>query len=72
MLTLSASGWTHGTRFVLYDYETWSMWFCTDTDCRYTAITGFYSDRKLTTVNSEKTTWKQWKGAHPDSKYVLY
>ncbi len=27
ILTLSASGWTYGRIFVLYDYETESMWF---------------------------------------------
>ncbi|MBD3180574.1 MAG: DUF3179 domain-containing protein [Candidatus Latescibacteria bacterium] len=72
VLTLSASGWTYGTRFVLYDYQTWSMWFCMDSSCSYTGITGSYSDRQLTAVHSEKTTWNQWKNSHPDSKYMLY
>jgi hypothetical protein len=72
VLTLSASGWTYGTRFVLYDYETLSMWFCMDMNCSYTAITGFYADSVLAPVNSEKTTWQQWKSGHPNSKYVLY
>ncbi|MBD3384139.1 DUF3179 domain-containing protein [candidate division KSB1 bacterium] len=56
-LTISASGWTDLTRFILYDYETKSMWFPLTGTTGLTAISGHYADRKLEEIASQKTTW---------------
>ncbi len=71
ILTLSASGWTYGTRFVLYDYQTESMWFCMDSTCAYTCISGFYADRRLEKFSSEKTVWSEWKDRYPATGYAV-
>ncbi len=72
---MSASGWTYGSRFVLYDYETESMWFCMDirgeNNCVYTCISGVFADQRLDMYPSVKTSWDQWKANHPESKYVI-
>lgn len=72
LLTLSASGWTYGSRFVLYDYETESLWFRLDDTTGLTCIGGSFADEKLAEIASSKTTWNAWKSAHPTTKYILY
>ena len=47
ILTLSASGWTYRNTFVLWDYETESLWYHLEGDSGLTCISGFYADRKL-------------------------
>jgi hypothetical protein len=71
VLTLSASGWTYFNRFVLYDYETESLWFCLgDGSCELTCVSGEFADRKLEKLAWSATTWQEWKGDHPDTKYM--
>lgn len=72
LLTLSASGWTYLTRFILYDYETESMWFPLDNTTGLTAVAGPHADHKLEAISSKKTTWNLWKAANPESKYMEY
>jgi hypothetical protein len=69
-LTLSASGWTYDFTFVLFDYETESLWYhLQDTD-GLTCVGGFYADRKLAELPSIKTRWNQWKAANPETMYL--
>jgi hypothetical protein len=56
-LTLSASGWTYDWTFVLYDYETESIWYHVDGTEGLTCVGGFYADHKLAELNSTKTRW---------------
>jgi hypothetical protein len=73
VLTLSASGWTYFNRFVLYDYETESLWFCLgDDSCELTCVGGEFADRKLEKLTWVITTWQEWKSVHPDSRYMAY
>ena len=72
ILTLSASGWTYRSTFVLYDYETESMWYHLEGDNGITGITGVYADQRLSEFESTFTRWNQWKQDHPDSKILKY
>ena len=72
ILTLSASGWTYRSTFVLYDYETKSMWYHLEGNNSLTGITGVYADQKLSEFESTFTRWNQWKAMHPDTKILKY
>ena len=69
-LTLSASGWTYRNTFVLFDYETESMWYPLPGDDGLTCISGTYADRKLPELTSVLTRWNRWKADFPDSKFL--
>ena len=47
ILTLSASGWTYQNTFVLFDYETESIWYHLSGKDGLTCISGNYADRVL-------------------------
>ena len=70
VLTLSASGWTYFTRFVLYDYETESLWFPIESRPELTCVGGAYTDSVLGKFDFVVTSWKAWKADHPDSKFM--
>jgi hypothetical protein len=70
VITLSASGWTYFSTFVLYDYETESLWFPISGVPGFTCVGGFYADRYLDMVPATVTTWSAWKQQHPGSKYM--
>lgn len=70
VLTLSASGWTYRRTFVLFDYETESMWYHLPGDNALTGITGVYADRKLPELESSLTRWNLWNDQHPDSAFL--
>ena len=70
ILTLSASGWTYRSTFVLYDYETESLWYHLPGEDGLTGIGGTYADRKLTELQSVLTRWNLWKEEFPDSKVL--
>ena len=70
VLTLSASGWTYDYTFVLFDYETESLWYHLEGTDGLTCISGVYADRKLDEFASTKTRWNTWKASHPESKFL--
>jgi hypothetical protein len=70
VLTLSASGWTYADTFVLYDYETESLWYHLKGRNGLTCIGGKYADRKLEEFRSTKTRWNMWKLEHPTTQYL--
>jgi len=70
ILTLSASGWTYKNTFVLYDFETESLWYHLEGTDGLTSISGFYADRKLKEYRSSFIRWNQWVAENPDTKYL--
>jgi hypothetical protein len=70
VLTLSASGWTYAYTFVLFDYETESMWYHMPGETGLTCISGYYADQKLGEYNSVRTRWSDWINTHPNSKIL--
>ncbi len=69
-LTLSASGFTYNSTFVLYDYESESMWF--HLDDHLVAIGGPHAGRELATFPSTDASWGDWLAEHPDSLFLSY
>jgi hypothetical protein len=72
ILTLSASGWTYQNTFVLFDYETESLWYHLSGTSGLTCISGTYADRKLEEKNSTLTRWFDWHSTNPQSKFLDY
>jgi len=72
ILTLSASGWTYNNTFILFDYETESMWYHLSGTDGLTCISGTYADRVLPEFSSTLTRWSNWKSLNPNSKYLKY
>ncbi|RMF61548.1 MAG: DUF3179 domain-containing protein [Calditrichaeota bacterium] len=72
LLTLSASGWTYRNTFVLYDYETESLWYHLEGTDGLTCISGTYADQKLIEYASAFTRWSTWVAEHPESKFLKY
>jgi len=72
VLTLSASGWTYDYTFVLYDYETESLWYHLPEENGLTCIAGFYADRKLDELSSTTMRWDEWKKKNPDTGFLKY
>jgi hypothetical protein len=72
VLTLSASGWTYKGTFVLYDYETESLWYHLSGTDGLTCISGTYADMLLEEYVSTRTRWSDWFATHPDSKYLKW
>ncbi len=70
VLTLSASGWTYENTFVLYDYETESLWYHLPGQDGLTCISGEYADRELEEFQSTKTRWNNWKSDNPETKFL--
>lgn len=70
VLTLSASGWTYDYTFVLYDYETESLWYHLPGENGLTCISGTYADRKLHEFESMRTRWSAWKAQNSWSGYL--
>jgi hypothetical protein len=72
ILTLSASGWTYDHTFVLFDYETESMWYHLPGQTGLTGISGVYADRVLPEFASTMTRWNNWKAQNPETKMLKY
>lgn len=72
ILNLSASGWTYRNTFVLYDFETESLWYHLEGTDGLTCISGTYRDRKLEEFNSWFIRWNNWRIDHPGSKFLKY
>jgi len=70
VLTLSASGWTYNSTFVLYDYETESIWYHMPGESGLTCISGFYADKHLFEYESVQLRWSDWVAQYPDTKIL--
>lgn len=72
ILTLSASGWTYNFTFVLFDYETESLWYPLRRGNGPTCVNGEFADLTLTGIDSEVTYWSSWKKKRPETKFLKY
>ena len=72
VLNLSASGWTYNNTFVLYDYETESMWYHLEGENKLTGISGTYKDRELPELTSSFVRWSTWVQQHPETAFLKY
>jgi hypothetical protein len=70
ILTISASGWTYDRLFVLYDYETESIWYHLPGTSALTCVAGHYEGRKLPELVSAFEPWSQWRSAFPKTKIL--
>jgi len=70
LLTISASGWTYDRLFVLYDYETESIWYHLPGTSALTCVAGHYEGRELPETVSTFEPWNEWKSAYPDTKVL--
>jgi len=76
VLSLNASGWTYVYTFVLFDWETMSLWLPVDVGpqngvdscgCSLLGIAGEYTGLMKYPLESTLTTWNLWYADHPDS-----
>jgi len=67
ILNLSTSGWTYKSTFVLFDYETESIWYHLQGTDGLTCISGFYKDIFLKSYPALKTRWNKWKELYPQT-----
>ncbi len=67
-LTLSASGWTYDNTFVLYDYETETMWFHQGEEL--IGIGGPNAGRRLPTVPSVSESFSEFSERHPNTSFL--
>jgi hypothetical protein len=72
ILTISASGWTYDRTFVLYDYETESLWYHMPGEDGLICIRGFYAGQKLEEFMSTQTRWRDWFAENPNTKFLKY
>ena len=72
ILTLSASGWTYRNTFVLFDYETMSLWYHLPGRDGLTCISGHYTDMVLEEFPSTLIRWDEWHKQNPQTKYLDY
>jgi hypothetical protein len=70
-LTLSASGWVYINTFVLYDYETESIWFPFDSEGNLTCIGGAYLGEELPILPFTRTSWNEWLNSYPNTKLLI-
>ncbi|MBD3334629.1 MAG: DUF3179 domain-containing protein [Candidatus Eisenbacteria bacterium] len=72
-LTLAPSGWTYEFTFVLYDYETESLWYPVADEGeaeRFLCISGEYTGHKLEPMTGELKSWSEWVARHPETKIL--
>jgi hypothetical protein len=70
LLTLSASGWTYKSTFVLYDFETETMWYHLPGTNGLTGISGTLEDHFLPELTSYFLRWNVWVADRPESKFL--
>ena len=72
VLTLSASGWLYRNTFVLFDYDTESLWYHLEGEEGLTCIGGLYAGRKLEEYQSTVARWNSWRRTNPDTQLLKY
>lgn len=70
-ITLSASGWTYKSTFVLFDYETESLWYHLPDESGLTCISGRFADEHLPEFESIQIRWSDWLKTHSNSLYLI-
>jgi len=72
ILTLASSGWTYRDTFVLFDFESESLWYHLEGETGLTCIDGKWKDRKLEEFTSTLSRWNAWKYMTPDTQILDY
>ena len=72
VLTLSASGWTYQSIFILYDYETGSLWYPISAWNGLTCINGEFANQSLHEIPSKVVEWNTCKAENPHTKFLKY
>lgn len=73
VLTLADSGWLFGSTFVLWDYETESLWVSNMGEPGFlTSVSGLFADQILEEYPSTIATWNEWKTSNPNTKYMKH
>jgi hypothetical protein len=70
ILTISASGWTYDRLFVLYDYETESIWYQLPGTSELTCVAGPYEGQILPELVSAFEPWNRWREVFPQTKIL--
>jgi hypothetical protein len=70
VVTLSASGWTYDRLFVLYDFETESLWYRLPGTNGLTCVAGHYEGLELPEVVSAVEPWNAWRASFPNTKVL--
>lgn len=77
ILTLAASGWTYELLFVLYDYETETIWYPSNIgeagfgcSCVLWGIAGQFAGRVILSEAFFNVPWNIWLAGHPDTKIL--
>jgi len=78
--TFAPSGWLYESIFVLWDYETSSLWYPVDCQCgptgatglvseedltQFRCISGKHADRVLPAIPHSQIPWVDWLLEHP-------
>ena len=66
--TFGVSGLLYRSNVLMYDHQTESLWL----QVKRRAVTGPMTGTKLVTFPSTITTWKKWKGKHPDTTVLSF
>jgi len=77
VLTFSASGWTYDFLFVLYDYETETIWYPSNIgeagfgcSCVLWGVAGQFAGRMILSEQFFNAPWDIWLAGHPDTKIL--
>ena len=71
ILRFAASGWTYDNTFVLYDFQTESLWYHLGGRDELTCIAGELADTSLPEHGAVMTRWSTWVDDHPGSLILL-
>ena len=72
ILTLAPSGWTYRRTFVLYDYETETLWYPLPGTEGLTGIAGPLKGKILSEIRSSRAPWRDWQRENPEAKHMRY
>jgi len=70
ILTLAASGWLYNNTFVLYDFETFSLWYPLPGTDGLTCIGGELAGNILGEFISTQSRWNIWIKTHKDTYFL--
>lgn len=77
ILTFAASGWTYEFLFVLYDYETETIWYPSNIgeagcgcSCVLWGIAGQFAGRMILSESFFNMPWNIWLAGYPDTKIM--
>ena len=66
VLDFGNRGWLYEESFILYDYQTDSLWVQATGE----AVHGHYKGTKLDRLPATQTTWSEWRQLHPETRVL--